>query len=296
MQASNDTPGVYPDDFAEFEAARQPGTPKATPSEDSPKESETAGESETQDDKEQTDGDTAEGGEGEDEGEKPKSKRGIDKRFRELTSKIRGLEAALAAAKPESTPEVAKPAASAPAEGKPVAGNFETYEEYTEALTLWTIDQRESKRAADQSRKQLEAAQNEAAAQWDKRLDEARKKLEDFDELVLENDQVNITDAMKQAIFEADRGPEVAYFLAQNPAEAERIAKLSPVAAVRAIGKIEDGLTPKAKAAPTTKPKVSSAPAPITPSSRPAANSAKKPLGEVSDYAEYERRRAAGER
>lgn len=293
MQASNDTPEVYPDDFADFEAARRGDTPKATPSEDS-KESETADESETTDDKEQTDGDNAEGGEGEDE--KPKSKRGIDKRFRELTTKIRGLEAALAAAKPESTPEVAKPAASAPAEGKPVAGNFETYEEYTEALTLWTIDQRESKRAADQSRKQLEAAQNEAAAQWDKRLDAARKQLEDFDELVLENDQVNITDAMKQAIFEADRGPEVAYFLAQNPAEAERIAKLSPVAAVRAIGKIEDGLTPKAKAAPTTKPKVSSAPAPITPSSRPAANSAKKPLGEVSDFAEYERRRAAGER
>ena len=294
MTEPNDTPEVYPDDFADFEAARQPGATKAAPSEDS-RESETAGESETQEDQEQTDGDSAEG-EGEGEGEKPKSKRGIDKRFRELTSKIRGLEAALAAAKPESTPEVAKPAASAPAEGKPVAGNFETYEEYTEALTLWTIDQRESKRAADQSRKQLEAAQNEAAAQWDKRLDEARKQLEDFDDLVLENDQVNITDAMKQAIFEADRGPEVAYFLATNPAEAERIAKLSPVAAVRAIGKIEDGLTPKAKAAPTTKPKVSSAPAPITPSSRPAANSAKKPLGEVSDYAEYERRRAAGER
>ena len=293
MQASNDTPEVYPDDFADFEAARRGDTPKATPSEDS-KESETADESETTDDKEQTDGDNAEGGEGEDE--KPKSKRGIDKRFRELTTKIRGLEAALAAAKPESTPEVAKPAASAPAEGKPVAGNFETYEEYTEALTLCTIDPRESKRAADQSRKQLEAAQNEAAAQWDKRLDEARKKLEDFDELVLENDQVNITDAMKQAIFEADRGPEVAYFLAQNPAEAERIAKLSPVAAVRAIGKIEDGLTPAKTAAPSKKPKVSSAPAPITPSSRPAANSAKKPLGEVSDFAEYERRRAAGER
>ena len=139
MQASNDTPEVYPDDFADFEAARRGDTPKATPSEDS-KESETADESETTDDKEQTDGDNAEGGEGEDE--KPKSKRGIDKRFRELTTKIRGLEAALAAAKPESTPEVAKPAASAPAEGKPVAGNFETYEEYTEALTLCTIDPR----------------------------------------------------------------------------------------------------------------------------------------------------------
>lgn len=292
MTEPNDTPEVYPDDFADFEAARQPGATKAAPSEDS-KESETAGESETQEDQEQTDGDNAEG-EGEGEGEKPKSKRGLDKRFRELTLKIRGLEAALAAAKPESIPAVATPAPSAPAEGKPVAGDFQTYEEYTEALTLWTIDQRETKRAADQSRKQLEAAQNEAAALWDKRLDAARKQFEDFDELVLENDQVNISDAMKQAIFEAERGPEVAYFLATNPAEADRIAKLSPTAAIRAIGKIEDGLTPTK--APSTKPKVSSAPAPITPSSRPAANSAKKPLGEVSDFAEYERRRAAGER
>jgi hypothetical protein len=55
-------------------------------------------------------------------------------------------------------------------------------------------------------------------------------------------------------------GPEILYHLGQNPAEAKRIAQLSPLSQAKEIGKLEDKLSsnPPAK-------KTSSAPAPISP-------------------------------
>ena len=288
MTDSN-TPDVsLPDDFAEFEAVRQ----GRAPSEDSKKESETADESETTEDQEpeaeepETDEEEGEDGD-EEEDDKPKSKRGITKRFRELTQKIRGLEARLQST-PEAKPEIAKPEAAAAPAGKPQASAYNTYEEYTEALTEWTLDQREIKREAEKK-------QREASDAWETKLQSARKLHKDFDKKVLENDKVEISGVMKQAIFELERGPEVAYVLAENPKEAKRIAQLSPTAAIRAIGKIEDGLTPLQKA-PSQKT-ASKAPEPIEPVSRPAkVTPKKKPLGEVDDFEEYYRRRSAGER
>jgi hypothetical protein len=98
-----------------------------------------------------------------------------------------------------------------------------------------------------------------------KKISDGRAKYEDFDDVALSN-SVPITPAMAEAIAESDIGADLAYFLGNNPSEAAKIASMSPVSALRALGRIEakldfDGVEGKQR---------SNAPAPIKPVSRGA--------------------------
>ena len=73
-------------------------------------------------------------------------------------------------------------------------------------------------------------------------------------------DRVRITDVMAETIQSSEIGPEIAYWLGQNPKEADRISRLTPLLQAREIGKVEVRLS----AEPPAK-KTSSAPAPINP-------------------------------
>ena len=91
----------------------------------------------------------------------------------------------------------------------------------------------------------------------------ARQAHEDFDEVV-ETD-IKISQPMQQAMLDSEQGAEVAYWLGKNPKEAERIAQLPPVGAIREIGRIEASFATK-KNNPAPKPKpLSKAPAPVIP-------------------------------
>ena len=63
----------------------------------------------------------------------------------------------------------------------------------------------------------------------------------DYDEVVGLSEVV-IAPHITDTILESDRGPEVAYYLAQHPDKAEAINAMSPIAAARAIGRIEASL------------------------------------------------------
>jgi len=71
-------------------------------------------------------------------------------------------------------------------------------------------------------------------------------------------------------LLDSEQGEELAYYLGQNPDEAERIVGLSPVGAVRELVRIEASFakpdTTKQPESPAPKPKtVSAAPAPVKP-------------------------------
>jgi hypothetical protein len=93
---------------------------------------------------------------------------------------------------------------------------------------------------------------------WTKKVSEASKKYDDFDEVAFAED-LPIAPAMAAAMRDSDLGPDVAYYLGKNPSEAQRISQLSPAAQVREIGKIEARLEMK----PVRQP--SKAPPPIDP-------------------------------
>lgn len=161
------------------------------------------------------------------------------------------LEAQLAE-KPAPRPAEAQtaPPAKAP-EGKPVAKDFDTYEAFNEALVDWKLA---AQRAADAKTSSDRAAADAGAARgvaWNARVEAAKKlpALADYDEVLAEAASLPISEAMHVTIFESERGPELAYHLAQNPDDASRIAKLGPLAAARELGKIEASL-PSATAKP----------------------------------------------
>lgn len=157
-----------------------------------------------------------------------------------------------------------------PADARPQREQFADYESYVEALADWKADQRFS--ARERERQQQEAfrrAQTEQLSVAQAHKEREAKfvaSVEDYQEKV-NNPNLRISDVMAQAILHSELGPQVAYYLGNNPDEAERIAALPPIAAVKEIGKLET------KVATPTKPK-SSAPPPIEPIKRGSASNA----------------------
>lgn len=177
----------------------------------------------------------------------------VQERIDELTRQ-KG-ESAREAAYWRGVAEAAKPAVEAkPAEdpGKPKPEGFATYDEYIEKLTDWKIEQREQVRGQKQR-------EQETASNWNQRATAARQSMPDFD-AVLSSSAAPMTKAMAETIQDSDKGPELAYHLAKNPAEAARIAQLGQLATARELGKLEAFLS-----APKPAPKTTSAPNPPTP-------------------------------
>lgn len=151
--------------------------------------------------------------------------------------------------------------------GKPKKEDFETVDDYLDAVVDWRLEQRESERA-----KKSEASRGQRETQEQgRRLFEACLKgaddlgVEDFDQVALD-EELDVTTPMMHAIAECKAPAAILYHLGQNPKEATRISKLAPTHQIRAIAEIESKLT--------AAPGPSKAPAPIVPS---------KPTGSPKD-------------
>ena len=154
------------------------------------------------------------------------------------------------------------------APGKPKLEDFQTLEQYQEALTDWKLDQREQQRKDAEARTAAEEAVRKEQETWAKREKAARKAHDDYDDL-METVQIPAGPgvlAARQAMLEDEHGAEMLYYLAKHPAELERIAGLSPASAILAIGKLSASLTP---ATENGKPRITGAPKPPPPSGRP---------------------------
>ena len=144
---------------------------------------------------------------------------------------------------------------------------FEDYEKYLEAKAEWTAEQRAGKiveerlKARDEQAKKAEADKADQALtkSWTDSVAKVRDKYDDYDE-VTQDEGFNPTPAMARAMLESDQKAEIAYYLAKNPEEMERIAKLSPLRQAAEVMKLEDKVASKS---PAKKP--SKAPAPIDP-------------------------------
>ncbi len=129
---------------------------------------------------------------------------------------------------------------------------FETYEDYAEALAERKAQELLARREAEQQqRAYLEA--------YHDREEVARDKYDDFEQVAY-NPNLPVTEAMARAIQASEIGPDVLYHLGSSPSEAARISRLDPILQAREIGKIEARLA----AEPLVK-KTSNAPAPIAP-------------------------------
>lgn len=166
---------------------------------------------------------------------------------------------------------------------EPRIDNFDDFDKYVAAKAEWIASKKINETLQERERRIAEervaAAHYKTVDSWNQKLEKATAELPDFEE-VLSSSDVPMSDFMRDAIIDSDLGPKVAYWLANNPDEAKKIASMSPLATVKAIGRIEERLESQAKAPK----KPTGAPAPLKPVGGKA--SVQKDPGQMSD-AEY---------
>lgn len=192
----------------------------------------------------------------------------------ELSKALDGIKALT-----EKRTETEALATETQADARPDRSKFDDPNLYDEALIEWSTRTATRLAAAEFEKKQAdEKTANDAKTAEEKRVadekagfdafnarvstfqerqDKALEQFPDYQEKVLDNDDVQITVVMREAILDADNGPAIAYHLGSNVPESVRISKLSPLAQVFEMGKI---------AADLARPKsnISKAPAPFT--------------------------------
>ena len=149
---------------------------------------------------------------------------------------------------------------------KPQPHQFNDAFEYAEALAEWSTEQALINRDKQEAERRAQEERNKVLDSWNKRLNDAKADLPDFDDMVASSDVV-VSDHIRDAILESDVGPQILYHLAENPELADKLNSGSPISALRQIGRLEAQFERKEAPVAEQKPSVarSKAPAPINP-------------------------------
>ena len=171
------------------------------------------------------------------------------------TEELRQIALRQTQATPE-TPKIAPDAA-------PKREDFADYEDFIRAEARHVATE-----AVKVEREAAEKVSREQATQRERvtletahatREEAARAKYSDYDD-VARNPALAITTDMADVLVLSDDGPDIAYYLGKNPAEAERIARLHPKLVAKELGR----LSAKIASTPATVT-LSKAPEPIEP-------------------------------
>jgi len=199
------------------------------------------------------------------EHEEKQKKSGFERRVQKLNSKIEAAkneaeywrEQALKNSKAQDVQQ-APQEAQEQALAKPAMANYSNIEEYTEALTDYKLALRDQQ----QAQRNEQAQRQKALDNYNAKVKDFVKTTPDFAEALDDVSDMAIAPEIHQAILGSDAGPQLAYYMAKNVDEIDRINSLSPQRRLIEMGKIEDRL---AKTAPVVARVTKPAPAPVKP-------------------------------
>ena len=164
----------------------------------------------------------------------------------------------------------------APKQEAPDISQFDTLDDYVEAVADYKLNQK-TQTAQSQQAQQTQA---QAIAQdWVAKVEKVRSVAPDFDAVFNNVASIEFAPMALEAVAQHPKGAEIAYMLGKDVGEAYRIAALPPSQQLMAIGEI---------AARTNVPKpktVSSAPAPIKPVQGGASNSS--PPADIDEWMKW---------
>jgi len=219
------------------------------------------------------------------EGEEPRKKNGYEKLKLRL-EKERAEKAELQA----KLQEIQTKAPPAKTDAEPKLEDFEDWSDFIKATAKYeasnALKETEKKTREQQLRAEAETKQKT----FHEKSREYAKSVPDFGEAIEELDDSGLmTPLVNQAIVESDMGPQLAYYLAQNPEEALKVSKMAYGEMNRYLGKLELKLEAK------TPPKTTNAPPPITPA-RGSASASLNPYERDLTPEEYKAWRAKQKR
>jgi hypothetical protein len=275
--------------------------------------SKTADESETLDTEEmEVDADEESSATGDDEAldaSKPKKKSGTQRRIEKLVKQRAEVERERDMlreqllknqnAKPEGQQPDAK--AADPSQ-KPNSNNYDSYDDYVEALTEWKADQKLKAKDEEVKKETLQNQVKERVKTHNDRVDAYRKDHADFDKHLTsffeeQGTGFAISGALQELITESDNGPALLHELVKSPEEFVRLNSLSAMSAAREIGRLESKLSSAPEKTENTKTKtITKAPPPARPLNASSANGKKSIYDDDVPFAEYERMRAEQEK
>lgn len=228
------------------------------------------------------------------EAKEAKKRNGYKEKLERTKQELAEARAQLEAAKPKEQPK----AETADKEPKPE--DFETWDAYYKADAKYQARQEYTRLEQERSDKARETSLKDEFAdkqkQYAERADEFKATNPDFDE-VIDSYDGPLTAPMQQALLDSDIGPQVAYYLAQNPEEGEAMAKMGVLALNKAFGRIEAKLespTVDTMPKPAKDLKLTKAPPPITPVGKSSTNSSYDPHSSKGrdDHEDYMKWRA----
>jgi hypothetical protein len=174
---------------------------------------------------------------------------------------------------------------------RPDPDSFSDYNDFVRADNDWAANRAVETKKAQWDREDVEKSNNtahqEKMVKLQGKIDEGFAKYDDFEEVALA-ETVPITPMIQEVLAETENPADVAYYLGKNRTECVGIGKMTPIAAARAIARIEAKLESE-NPAPNTN-KTTSAPPPIKPVG--SSNTVKKDL-EKMNQEEFEAERLA---
>lgn len=195
---------------------------------------------------------------------------------RKLQERLDAIEQRLAGKQPAAEPKKAESASTG--DPRPKVDDFKTYDEYVEALSDWKTRQTLQSERAAEAKKASESEHRKVIESHLERLEEARGKYEDFDEVVGRNLPLGGNEATAQAsqlfLLETENAPDVMYAIASDPELASQLAEITnPRKAIAFITRLSDKLaasqeettekeSAKPAVAPLVRKKVTNAPPP----------------------------------
>jgi len=161
----------------------------------------------------------------------------IDKAVRRQREAERRLEAVEARLQQLQAPPPAQPTAqpatepAKPADQPPDPKNYTDWDKYQQDLTNYTIDQREKKRANEEAARFTQERNQALAQSWNSSVETARAKHADYDDVMdtVKDLAQRLPAEMHRAVIESEGDiskAELAYALAKNRPELERLSKL----------------------------------------------------------------------
>ena len=213
-----------------------------------------------------------------------KRARGVQKRIDELTADKHAERAGREAAERRLDSLMAQQQQRPVVQGtdEPQRSQYDDYEKFIEARAEWRADKAVERRMAqttqqwDYQRQQAEVQRQaqSIATDFQRKLEEGRKTIPDFDEVIADAADVQVGNAFP-AIATSDNPAALMVYLGKNPDVAARLAMMPPVLAAREVGKLEAKLQ--------SGPQVSKAPSPGKPvGSKPG--SASEPPEDIEGY------------
>jgi hypothetical protein len=161
---------------------------------------------------------------------KPEQETIPKKAWDQLYRRLKDTERALDEVKTKKQEPISKPL------DKPVYDNYDSDQEFMEAIADWKSEQRMQEYHRKQEEDSVRKSQSERDEQLQKKIMLAAAKDPNFETNAI------IPMELKDLVIDSDQVIELGYYFAQQPAEMNKIldlSKKSPTAAARAIGAIE---------------------------------------------------------